>query len=357
MAVYTKLTFTDIAQHLKQFSLGELVGFKEIIEGIDNSNFILETKKDSKINKFILTIFESRINKDQLPFFINFKSHLTQHNISCPQPIANNIGDTINEIKGKKSVIVNFLCGKSLAPNIDGYYDNITSTHCFEVGKVLAQMHLAAHDFTMSRPNDLGVTGWKNLFAKFEHMLNPPSPETSSLSSLKPSGFEDLPQQERSSATTSLRMTNIKQEISTTLEFLQKSWQHDLPSAAAHLDLFPDNVFFAENSKLSGVIDFYFSANDLLIYDFAIIVNAWCFDANNDFDTNKYNAMLQGYESVRKFSNSEKDFLKIALIGAAMRFLLTRLHDMFFTPKNSLVKIKNPQEYLMKMKYFKDEVF
>jgi homoserine kinase type II len=146
---------------------------------------------------------------------------------------------------------------------------------------------------------------------------------------------------------------NLHAEILESLNFLESAWRFDLPAAATHLDLFPDNVFFNENKKLSGVIDFYFSANEALVYDFAVAVNAWCFDEKNNFSEEKFLAIKQAYEEIRKFSEAEEKFLKIALIGAAMRFLLTRLHDMFFTPRNSLVKIKNPQEYLGKLKFFR----
>jgi len=321
MAVYTKTSRAEIEKHLENYQLGKLLNFKEIIEGIDNSNFILETEK----GRFILTIFESRIKKEDLPFFINFKLHLAQKKICCPCPILDNSASSVVDLGEKKSVIVTFLSGATLKTREDGYYDSITSDHCFEVGKVLAQLHLVAMDFKISRPNDLGINGWKPLFYRFESLIE---------------NYQK----------------NLHSEISDNLDFLQKSWNHELPSSATHLDLFPDNVFFKENSKLSGVIDFYFAANDAFIYDFAIIVNAWCFDEKNNFDQQRFDQMLRGYESIRKFSENEKTFLKIALIGAAMRFLLTRLHDMFFTPKDSYVKVKNPQEYLEKLRFFRGQI-
>ncbi len=167
MAVYTRLSKEDIENHLKNYPLGKLIEFKEIVEGIDNSNFILVTEE----GKFILTIFESRIQKDELPFFINLKLHLAKKGICCPKPILNNSGEAINDLKGKKSAIASFLSGTTLKTREDGYYDTITSRHCYEVGKVLAKMHLSAADFEMSRANDLGVKGWRNLFLKFESLV------------------------------------------------------------------------------------------------------------------------------------------------------------------------------------------
>ncbi len=307
MAVYTKITKDEIVSHLRNYELGEFVSYKEILDGIDNSNFILETTK----GKFILTIFESRIDKAALPFFINFKLHLAKKRISCPAPILNNQGSAIVDLKNKKSAIVSFLEGKSA--------EKITPNHCFEVGKFLAKMHLAAADFSMKRENELGVKGFRPLFSKFEHLVD---------------NYQK----------------NLRAEILENLVFLENLWSFDLPSAATHLDLFPDNVFFDVNEKLSGAIDFYFAANDALIYDFAVTLVAWC-DDEEDFLQ-----LFQGYESVRKFSEIEKDFLKIALVGAATRFLLTRLHDMFFTPKDSLVRIKDPQEYLQKLRFFKSQI-
>ncbi len=318
MAVYTRLTKEEISKHLQNYQIGDFLDFTEIMAGIDNSNFILKTTK----GKFILTIFEARINKDELPFFINLKLHLAKKGIHCPKPILDNQGLVIVDLKGKKSTIVTFLSGKTLEPQDDGYYSNITPGHCFEVGKELARMHLAATDYTAPRVNDLGVKGFRKLFNKFSNQID----ET------------------------------LKNEITQNLNFLEDKWSADLPSAAVHVDLFPDNVFFDENAKLSGVIDFYFAANDFLIYDFAVSANAWCFDEKNNFIEEKFLQLLKGYESVRTFSPAEKDFLNLALMAASMRFLLTRLHDKIFTPKDSLVKIKNPQEYLEKLRFFKSKL-
>ncbi len=321
MAVYTRLTRPELEQHLQNYSLGKLINFKEIVEGIDNSNFILETEK----GKFILTIFESRIAKDELPFFINLKLHLAKRGICCPRPILDSQGLAVCDLKKKKSAIVTFLSGKILPSQGDGYYNNITKKHCFEVGKILAKLHLAATDFTMFRKNDLGVKGFRPLFSKFEPLIE---------------NYQK----------------NLTAEILQNINFLEEQWRFDLPSSAVHIDLFPDNVFFDEKQEVSGVIDFYFAANDTLIYDFAICINAWCFDEKNNFSEEKFSEMLRGYEEIKKFDDKEKNFLKIALVGAAMRFLLTRLHDMFFTPEGPLVKIKNPQEYLAKLRFFRARI-
>ncbi len=318
MAVHTKLTNQEISDFLQQnYAIGDLISYKEIIDGIDNSNFIINTTQ----NKFILTIFESRINEQELPFFMNLKLHLAGHNICCPKPILNNSGAPISKIKNKSASVVSFLSGATLKPESGGLYSSITLNHCGQIGKTMAALHNAVVDFKGTRNNDLGILGWRNLFNKIAaHIDN--------------------------------YQTGLKSEIEDYINFLEQNWQNQHPQGATHLDLFPDNVFFDEQNNLSGVIDFYFAANDLFIYDLAVTINAWCFDEKNQFDEKKFQTILAEYQKVRQLSIEELDFLKTALIGASLRFLLTRLHDLFFTPKDSLVNIKNPQEYLQKIRFF-----
>ncbi len=317
MAVHTKLNFEDISKFLENYNIGKLVSFKEIIDGIDNSNFIIQTDSD----KFILTIFESRINKDELPFFINLKDHLSKQDICCPKPIKNNSGSLINNIKNKPALIVTFLSGAMLRPQENGLYANITTKHCFEIGKNLAFLHLGVKDFKETRHNDLGIDGWEKLFNKMSDKIK---------------GYQ----------------LELSVEIKNYLKFLESNWQRNFESGVVHVDLFPDNVFFNENNEVSGVIDFYFAATDLFIYDLAIIINAWAFDENNKFNEEKFEQIIKGYETIKPIKKEEKQFLNIALMGASMRFLLTRLYDAFNTPKDSLVTIKDPKEYLEKIRFF-----
>lgn len=321
MAVHTKLTKEEIANHLKSYSnqiKDEFVDFKEIIEGIDNSNFLIITKN----NKYILTLFESRIDKQFLDFFINFKLHLTKNNICCPKPITNNQGRVICDLKNKKSTIVSFLEGEILRPNNSGLYDNIKTEHCFELGLILAKMHLASSTFDSFKENDLGVKNFRNFYKKFDKN----------------------------------EYYNNSIFIHEIIKELEENWNNNLPSGVVHVDLFPDNVFFKED-KISGVIDFYFSANDLFIYDIAVCVNAWCFDEKIEFCENKFYALLNGYQQIRTLSKQEKNFINYALLAASTRFFLTRLHDKIFTNKDSVVKIKNPDEYLKKIEFFKKEKY
>ena len=316
MAVYTKISHGELEKHLLNYRLGDLIKFDEIIDGIDNSNFVITTSK----GKYILTIFESRIDNNTLPYFIDFKEHLFDRHIPCPQPIKNIHSQNIVSFKNKNSAIVSFLTGASLKPSKDGYYRNITSQHCAEIGTYLAKMHIASQDFKPTRSNDLNIAGIENLYYKFKNLLPNYDPE-------------------------------IDQIINRAIKIIHDNWQSSLPSASCHLDLFPDNVFFDNNHQISAIIDFYFSAQDLLIYDLAITINAWCFDVDL-FNHEKFLALLKSYSALRKPSQAELDFLNCALICASLRFLTTRLHDYFFTPKGSLVKVKDPQEYKNKLLFF-----
>lgn len=319
MAVYTKLRFEEISDFLKLYSIGQLVSFKEIIDGIDNSNFIIETNYD----KFILTIFERRIKKDDLPFFMAFKFHLAAKGIVCPKPILSNSGSLIESLKGKAAGIVTFLQGSTLKSRDDGLYDNITDSHCFQVGRLIASLHSAAQGFKQNRENDLGVKKLHQLFKQLSSEINDYYP-------------------------------NLKQKISEIIIFLEKNWpkDSDFPKLNIHSDLFPDNIFFNSNSQLVGVIDFYFSATDFLVYDIAIAVNAWCFNKNNQFLDKNFISLISGYESIKKLKPEEKTFLNIALVGASLRFFLTRMYDLIHTPKDSIVKVKDPLEYLEKLEFF-----
>ncbi len=330
MAVYTKLSKKEIAKHLEKYNIGALVDYKEILAGIDNSNFIIDTEK----GRFILTIFESRLAKEDLPFFIKLKDHLSKKGICCPEPVASNDGESIVDLKGKKSAIVTFLSGKILQFREDGYYDNITAKHCYEVGKVMAKMQVGALDFKGKRRNDMSVADFRGYFAKFSDFLQDKSLQDA---------FE-------------MDKDVVYDEMLKAIDFLEKGWQGDLPKGVSHLDLFPDNVFFNDLQEVSGVIDFYFAGEDIFVYDLAIIVNAWCFDESNQFVQERYDAMLKGYEEIRKLTKKEKDFLLIALVAGSVRFLLTRLHDMFHTPKDSLVKLKDPREYLEKLRFFSSKI-
>jgi len=315
MAVYTKLTQAEIADFLTNYDIGDLLSFKGIIDGIDNSNYIIETSKD----KYILTVFEQRMSQQNLPFFMDLKNFLFQNDVNCPQPILNKNGENIGLIKGKKCSIISFLNGQMLRPNNDGYCDNITQKHCCEIGRELANLHRIAPKFSQTRKNELNIEGMEKFFDNFSAQLE---------------------------------MLNIKEEITSYFKIIKNIKTEGITSAVVHGDIFPDNVFFDEKQNLAGIIDFYFASNDFLIYDIAVVINAWCFDGENIFDAEKQKILLTEYEKVRKIPEVEKELLSVMCLKAALRFFLTRLQDYFNTPSNSLVKVKNPKEYLEKLRFF-----
>ena len=307
MAVYTKIYKRDISNINKKFDTEKIIDFKGIKQGIENTNYLLKSKK----NKFILTIFEKRVSKKEIPFFMKLMDQLNAYKINCPKPIKSKNGNYLINIQNKTACIVSFLNGrdkKSLNPK-----------NCYEIGKMIAQMHLSTSKIKLYRKNSMGV---KN--------LNP------LLNSIK---FK------------SKKFTNLEKFLKNNFKDIKKKWPKKLPKGIIHGDLFIDNIFF-KNNKLSGIIDFYFAANDYFMYEIAICINALCFDRiNSKFRINKQKIrnLIKGYENIKKISAKEKQSLNILCRGAAMRYFLTRLYDYTNTPKTALIKIKDPREYYQKL--------
>ncbi len=307
MAVYTDVTDEALFAFLAQYDLGAVLSFKGIAEGVENSNFLLHCEA----GRFILTLYEKRVNPDDLPFFLGLMEHLAEHDLSCPLPVKRRDGTALGALAGRPAAIITFLDGVSVRKP--------DARHCAETGRALAQMHLAGHGFGLSRPNALSLEHWPALF-------------------------------EASRARADDVAEGLGLEIECELEALQRLWPCDLPPGVIHADLFPDNVFFI-GPKLSGLIDFYFACNDALAYDLAICLNAWCFEPDGAFNATKGRALLQGYQSLRPLEVEERDALPVLARGAAMRFLLTRLYDWLNVPPGALVKPKNPLEYLDKLRF------
>lgn len=307
MAVYTDVTAEELADFLSAYGIGDLLSYKGIAEGVENSNYLLHTSGGS----FILTLYEKRVAKGDLPFFLGLMGHLASHNINCPQPVVNKNGEALGTLAGRPAAIITFLEGSwPRRPN---------ATHCAGVGAALAKMHLAGADFSMSRPNALSVTGWRPLFD-----------QASARADSVQQGLRDL--------------------LSAELGHLEQHWPDDLPKGVIHADLFPDNVFFL-GDKLSGLIDFYFACNDMLAYDVAICLNAWCFEIDHSFNVTKARAFLGAYARERKLSAAEQQAFPLLARGAAIRFLLTRLVDWLNVPPGALVRPKDPLEYVRKLRF------
>jgi homoserine kinase type II len=308
MAVYTDVAADELADYLSQYDIGELLSYKGIAEGVENSNFLLHTSRGS----FILTLYEKRVDKGDLPFFLGLMTHLATHGINCPQPVTNRNGEALGVLAGRPAAIITFLEGVwPRKPN---------AVHCARVGQALAKMHLAGRDFAMSRANALSVAGWRPLFDTAADRADQVQ-----------HGLRDF--------------------IATELDHLESGvWPRDLPQGVIHADLFPDNVFFL-GEQLSGIIDFTFACNDLFAYDVVICLNAWCFESDHAFNVTKARAFLNAYARERKLSDVEQDALPLLARGAALRFLLTRLVDWLNVPPGALVRPKDPLEYARKLRF------
>ena len=307
MAVYTDITEDDLRNFLIQYDVGSLTSYKGIAEGVENSNFLLHTTKDP----LILTLYEKRVEKSDLPFFLGLMQHLAAKGLSCPLPLPRKDGELLGELSGRPAALISFLEGMWLRKP--------EAKHCREVGKALAAMHLAGEGFEIKRPNALSVDGWKVLWDKSEDRADEVE-------------------------------KGLKQEIRPEIDYLAAHWPKDLPAGVIHADLFQDNVFFL-GDELSGLIDFYFACNDLLAYDVSICLNAWCFEKDGAYNITKGTAMLAGYQSVRPLSEAETAALPVLSRGSALRFFLTRLYDWLTTPEGAMVTKKDPLEYLRKLRF------
>jgi homoserine kinase type II len=305
MAVYTDITDEELGGLMADFDLGAPLSLKGVAEGVENSNFLLETEA----GRYFLTVYERRVNAADLPFFLELMAWLAGHGFPSATPIADRAGRLLKEVRGKPCAIVTFLSGLSVR--------RPTAAHCREAGEGLAQLHLAAGGFTGSRSNDLGQAAWAPMFSGLE----------AEAEGLKP---------------------GLAKTISFDIEQLAARWPRDLPAGLIHADYFPDNVFF-KAGKFAGAIDFYFACVDAFAYDIAIALNAWCFEPDGSFNITSARQLVAGYESRRPLSVAERSALPVLAHGAAMRFFLTRLHDWGATPEGALVRPKDPLEYERKL--------
>jgi len=310
MAVYTKLSENELEVFFSKYNLGKLLNFKEIKEGIENTNYYILTEK----GKYILTLYEKRVDEKDLPFFISLMKNLFDKKFPSPEPVINKNGNYISEILKKKAAVVSFLDGsakKILSPN-----------DCHEVGIYTAKLHSITKDLTGRRENKLSINSWRQIYNKVKKSC-------------------------------SKIHSNLPKVIEKNLDEIEKYWPKNIPSGIIHADLFPDNIFFKKN-KLSGIIDYYFSCYDFYAFELAICLNALCFEGKNEnlsFNVTKAKKFVEGYSSIRKLSDEEKKSLKILCKGAAIRFLLTRVFDYLNLTEGAIVKIKDPVEYLKRLEF------
>ena len=312
MAVYTEISDEELQAFVAGYDIGVVTGCKGIAEGVENSNYLLQTTTGS----YILTLYEARVNPDDLPFFLGLMEHLSRLGVNCPLPVPDRAGQSLQSLCGRPAAIISFL---------QGMWPRRTAPwHCKELGGALAQMHVAGLSYDHKRDNALSVAGWRDLYERVGDAA------------------EDVE-------------TGLHADLERELDALEKTWPAldpapALPTGVIHADLFPDNVFFMGDA-CSGLIDFYFACTDFLAYDVAICLNAWCFESSGEFNITKANNLLSSYVAVRPLEAAEKDALPLLARGAAMRFLLTRLYDWVNTPPGAMVKPKDPREYLRKLNF------
>ena len=310
MAVYTEVTDDALASFLTEYDLGTPVAFRGIAEGVENSNFQLRTTGGD----FILTLYERRVDPAELPWFVGLMRHLAGQGITCPLPVAGLDGEPLRHLAGRPACITTFLPGV--------WPRRVRPEHCGPVGTALAQLHQAGAGYAPERPNALGPAGWRPLLDRCLPRADQVQP-------------------------------GLAVELTAALDGILAGWPVGLARGHIHADLFPDNVFFLDG-HLSGLIDFYFAATDLLAYDIAICLNAWCFEPDFQFNITKARALLRGYTAIRPISAAERVALPVLCQGAAIRFLLTRLYDWVNTPEGAMVTRKDPLEYLRRLRFHLD---
>jgi homoserine kinase type II len=306
MAVYTEVSFEELERLLEQYDIGEPLSFKGIAEGIENSNFYLQTDRGA----FILTLYEKRVAAEDLPFFLGLMEHLAERGIHCPLPVKTRDGRSLVSLNRRHAAIVTFLTGIALR--------RPDAAHCASAASTLAGLHKAGEGFALTRPNALGPQGWRPL-AEAIHGADK---------------IED-------------GLTTL---INGSLDALQSGWPDGLPGGVIHADFFPDNVLFVGN-QVGGVIDFYFACNDAYVYDLAIMLNAWCFELDGSFNITKGQSVINAYRAGRALSDDEIHALPVLMRGAALRFLLTRTYDWLNPDPNALVRPKDPREYSKKLRF------
>ena len=309
MAVYTDIANDELNAFIAEYDIGNVVSYKGIAEGVENSNYLVQTDQDS----FILTLYEKRVNPADLPFFLGLLDHLAQNDFPCPTPLHGRDGEVLRSLAGRPAAMVSFLKGV--------WHRKPRSVHCADVGRAMARLALAGENYALTRANSLTHANWRPLFESCEGRADSVA-------------------------------AGLHREIEVELDWLDENWPMDLPAGVIHADMFPDNVFFLGDA-LSGVIDFYFARNDFLAYEIAVCLNAWCFEPDRQFNVTKARHMLQAYQQIRPLSEAEMLALPALARGAALRFLLTRLYDWLNTPAGALVKPHDPLQFRDYLRFHK----
>ncbi|WP_295526211.1 homoserine kinase [Novosphingobium sp. Chol11] len=318
MAVYTHLGAEEMAALLAEFDVGTLISAKGIAEGVSNSNWLLETTgpEGAGPTRYILTMYEFRIELADLPFFLSLLDHLAEKGCPVPRTIHDRDGRLFRMRGDKALALIEFLPGVSVSTP--------SPAQAHAVGAELARMHLASSDFGTVRANGMALAEWQRLAAACGE---------AGLSSIDPA---------------------LAEMVARELPRLAAQWPTGLPSAVIHADLFPDNALVL-GERISGLIDFYFACNDLCAYDLAITHLAWCFDeASGAFRPELSRAMIDGYETLRPLAPDERAAMPLLAQGAAMRFIMSRAYDWLNTPADALVTRRDPMQIARRMTFYQD---
>ena len=315
MAVYTPVSAELLAAFLARYDVGELVSSKGIAEGVENTNYLVDTTTD----RFILTLYEKRVEGGDLPYFMDLLDHLAARGNPVPPAIKDRDGISIQMLEGRPACLIQFLPGVSVT--------HPTPAQAFAAGQAMGRMHAALADFTRERPNSMGVATWQPLLERCGADLDSIAP-------------------------------GLHAEASAMLDTVLRDWPSDLPTATIHADLFPDNVLM-RGDQVSGLIDFYFACTDIRAFDVAILHSAWAFDAQGEgYDAGVGKALVAGYVDRHPLSSAERAALPVLAQGACLRFLATRAWDWLNTPADALVTRKDPLAYWRRFEaYRKDDLF
>jgi len=308
MAVYTHVEPDDLAALVARYDIGTVVSCKGIAEGVENSNFLLETTG----GRFILTLYEKRVSESDLPFFVDLLNHLASRDSPVPAMIRDRTGAAIQQVSGRAACVIQFLPGISLTHPTPG--------QCGAAGAALGAMHKALEGYSGARENSMGHEHWRSV-----------AEATGNLDAVLP-GLQAI--------------------VDGELDYLEAHWPTDLPAHVIHADLFPDNVLML-GDRVTGLIDFYFAASDFRAYDLVITHASWAFSADGKHcDPILAQALMRGYANEITLSDDEVSALPLLARGASLRFLLTRAHDWVHTPADALVTRKDPSPFLARLQRY-----
>jgi homoserine kinase type II len=314
MAVYTQVSAEALGTFLARYDVGELVSAKGIAEGVENSNYLVDTTA----GRYILTLYERRVEVGDLPFFMALLDHLAAKGLPVPPAFLDRDGRAVQELEGRPACLIRFLPGVSVS--------HPTPAQAAATGRALSAMHRAVIGFPLQRDNSMGAASWRPLFERCGRSLDRIAP-----------GLHDA--------------------LGAALDAVLADWPDRYGQRTTiHADLFPDNVLM-RGEAVTGLIDFYFACTDLRAYDLAVAHTAWSFDATGTHhDPAIGEALLRGYGEGSALSGYERAAFPTLAAGACIRFTLSRAWDWLNTPADALVTRKDPLAYWRRMSIYRPDL-